>query len=408
MTAGRDVQPGREAFIRLILEKSCFERRTERVELAEALWRVTAEPLCSVYDLPNLPSSRMDGIALRYDQLMAEKDHTALWRCGREYVFSNTGVPVAAAYDTVVLIEDVELTSDGGIRLTAFPERKGENIRPVGSTMQKGDLLCPAYTRVTPELMGFLAAGGIRSLSVLAKPRVAILPTGDELVSYTIPLPPGKTTETNGMVLKAKVEAWGGRPCLYPVIPDDPDQMEAALLQASKQSDIVILIAGSSKGQCDYAPGVLEKIGDVLVREVGHGPAKHTSFTLTPAGRPVLGLVGPPRGAELTMDWYVLPLLCRYLGQPVPAPVVVKAQLDGRLKAHVPFSFYAAVELVKAEDGYHAAPLDPFVQSYARCVRACAGVVHIPGGRVFEPGETVEVELRVPSECIRASSALRE
>ncbi len=89
--------------------------------------------------------SKNKRMMLRYDQLMDDQDKLADWRCGAEYRYSNTGVAVAEGYDMVVLIEDVEIREDGGISLQALPKNKGENIRPVGSSMAKGELLFPAY-----------------------------------------------------------------------------------------------------------------------------------------------------------------------------------------------------------------------------------------------------------------------
>ena len=393
------VIPGREEFIALSCSLTEFSPETERVYLKESLGRVTAGDTYAVNTLPNRPASRMDGIAVRFDQVIRDQGKTEAWELGREYVFSNTGVAVPDAYDTVILIENVSFDRQGRLRIHQLPEAKGACVQPCGKVMQKGELLLPASTCISPSRLGLLAAGGIQQVEVLARPRVAVIPTGDELVPFNIPLPPGKNVETNGLVLEAYLKEWGAEPVLYPIIPDDKERLFQALEQAVAQSDVVLFIAGSSKGSHDYAKAVLERAGKVYVYEVAHGPAKHTSFTLA-MGKPVLGIVGPPGGAELTAEWYVKPLLCKYLRQPVPLPQKLEVELLEEIKAHVPFDFYTRVEVTKRANGYFAKGINGFQTSRANSCRKGNAVLHIPGGKVLIPGERALVELRVPLEYI--------
>ncbi len=391
-------QPNRDELVAMLMERVDFVPETEIVPVLDSVDRVAAEDIVSVNTLPNAPASRMDGIAIRFEDWNTCAGNTEKWQEGADYVFSNTGVAIPSGYDTVVLIEQVEFSANGVLRITKAPEAPGENVTLPGSRVETGTRILSRGTVITPQKMGLLVSCGIRKVPVIRKPRVAVIPTGDELVSYRVPLPRGKNVETNGIVLSALLQKWGAEPALYPIIPDDPEQLHAALRQAVEESDIVVFNGGSSKGSHDYATDVLGRVGEVLVYEVGHGPGKHTSFTMADR-TPVIGLVGPPGGAELTAGWYVRPLVCKYLGIPDLKPRTVQAELTEAVKAHVPFDFYTQVQIVRRGEKYSAHPINMFA-GRGRGAEESNAVLHIPGGTVFRAGDMVTAELKIPEEYI--------
>lgn len=392
-------QPTRDELVAMLLNKVSFSPESELVPLLDSVDRVAADDISAVNTLPNMPCSRMDGIAIRYADYQKCGGNTGHWREGSEYVYSNTGVAIPEGYDTVVLIEQVEFDENGLLRITRAPETIGENVTPPGSKLSAGQKLVSKGTVITPPLMGLLASGGVRMVPVVKKPRVSIIPTGNELVSHLVPLPKGKNVETNGIVLAAMLRKWGSEPVLYPIIPDDLTQLCAALSQAVAESDVVIFNAGSSKGSHDYAGDVMNSVGEVLVYEVGHGPGKHTSFAMA-GNKPIIGLVGPSGGAELTAGWYVYPLVCKYLGIPAIRPEILEAVLTEPVKAHVPFDFYTQLHVVRRGTGYVAQPLNMFKMNRSQVAERANAVLHIPGGKVFAAGDTVRVELKTPKEYI--------
>lgn len=400
-------QPERQEMTELILSYSKFDSAQELIPLREALGRVNSRPLRAVNTLPNQPVSHMDGIAYRYADYQAAGGDCRAWQEGVDYCFSNTGVAVPQQFDTVTLIEDVDF-SGGGLRILRAPAASGEHIAPVGSRMQSGQLLVAADTLLTPAHLGLLASGGVMQLLVYKRPRVAIIPSGDELLSAEAPLQPGKNVESNSIVLSAQITSWGGEPVVWPIIPDDPDFLSDVLRQAVDSCDIVILNAGSSKGRKDFAAEALNRVGEVYVYEVGHGPGKHTSFTLAQNGKPILGLVGPSGGAELTAEWYLQPLICKYLHKPVLPPPTVTVRLMQEVKAHVPFEFFMSLIIYRQPDGsYWAWPgggpgRAPRLRGDGQLPNA---VLRIPGGRVFAAGEYAEAELRLPEALLPQLSA---
>lgn len=418
--------PTRDEYLAMILQETWVSPASEMVPLRRAVGRVTAVATRCPRMIPDVPLSAMDGIAVCFDRLMSEAERTEHWVCGEDYVFSNTGNAVDERFDTVILIEQVTVLDSGGVNLTQLPAFAGENINPPGSMLREGEELLPKGYRITPFQLGLLAAGGIRMIHAVKKPRVVIIPTGDELVPVDLPLPRGKNVETNGLVLEAFIRQWGGEPILYPIVADNPERLTQTLEQATTEGDIVILNAGSSKGSRDYARDVLGKLGKVYCYEVAHGPAKCTSFTMI-GKTPVLGIVGPAVPAEMTMVWYVRPLIEHYLGCPITGPSYISAVLTREARSHVPFDFYMqAIVRKTAEGAYCATPLIPFRPNGVE-MSACAmglsvepgtphskrvemsaranGFLKIPGGRVFQEGEAVEIELKVPEEAIHCCLA---
>ena len=165
------------------------------------------------------------------------------------------------------------------------------------------------------------ASGNNTEVQVFAKPVVGFIPTGNELVVPGSDVARGKNIETNSLVAKGKIEGWGGVCRVFDIVPDDPAAIRATVLEAARTCDIVVLNAGSSKGNDDWNIEMLEEVGTVLYHETTHGPGHHSSGSVV-EGTPVVGISGPPGGAAFTMDFYLYPVMMRWFGLP--------AELDKR------------------------------------------------------------------------------
>ena len=176
--------PRREEMVRLIRAHVTPVGREELLPFDRVLGRVCARDIHSNNTLPNQPVSRFDGIAVRYVDFAAGPPDTSAWREGREYAYGNTGVAMPPGYDTMIAIEDVTFT-ETGIILRSRPACQGEMVHEIGAYLQKGERLVAKGELILPAHIGLLAAGGVAEAPVCAKPRLGIIPTGDELVPPT-------------------------------------------------------------------------------------------------------------------------------------------------------------------------------------------------------------------------------
>ncbi len=311
-----------------VLDAWSFERELETVEVPDALGRVAAHDVLSVNTLPNKLTSNMDGIAVRFDAFADGMPDTSTWVRGRDWQFCNTGIGMPDDFDTAIRIEDVEVSDDDEhVSLRAIPERRGQATTPIGSSLREGDLLVRQGELLTPALLAVLNMGGHTLVDVVKKPIVAFIPTGNELVDAGEDLPEGKNVESNAVMVCAKLTLWGAEPLRYEIVPDDWEKLEATLADAAARADIVVINAGSSKGSDDFTCEILEKNGRMLHHMLAQGPGRHCSAAMLD-GTPVIGISGPPIGAEFTCDWMVKPLVDRYLGLPGNYPPMVYARME--------------------------------------------------------------------------------
>ncbi|MBM6998779.1 molybdopterin molybdotransferase MoeA [bacterium] len=354
------IEMGREQAIGALLARCAFAPPAETVGVRDAIGRVLARDVTSQVSVPGALTCRMDSVAVRFDDFVdgdasaddvaagacggcdgtpvdaasgaSHEPHvptrvpdTSAWDRGAQWQFANTGVAMPAGFDTAVRIEDVTVTTDeSGATRVAFrraPHRRGEGTEPAGSRMRPGDLIAAAGTTVSPLVAAGIATGGHAEVAVIARPRVAFIPTGNELVPVGVAAPVDKNLETNSIMIAGKVRQWGGEPVVWPIVPDDRAQIKDALLAAVRSCDIVVINGGSSKGSDDWTCEVLEEIGEVLCHEIAHGPGHHTSLSVL-EGKPVIGISGPPMGAEFTTDFYLLPVMQRWFGREERVPRV--------------------------------------------------------------------------------------
>ena len=334
------IELSREEAIRTLLDVCRFSPEHETVPIEQAVGRVLAEDVIAQLDMPNCLTCKMDSVAVHWSDFENGMPDTTGWVKGINWEFANTGVGMPEGFDTAITVEHV-LFSDGdtGIAFDALPSKKYAGTVPRGSRMKKGDLLVSAGTVVTPLLAAHILSGNNTEVNVIKKPRVTFIPTGNELVtapgkaaapSVEDPVPRGKNIETNSVMISGKIRAWGGEPFCHEILPDDPAVIEKVLKEAAACSDIIVLNAGTSKGNDDWSIEVVEKIGTVYYHQTTHGPGHH-SWCAVIDDVPVIGISGPPGGASFTTDFYVYPAIMKYLRQTDRLP-----RLRVRLGADLP------------------------------------------------------------------------
>jgi len=274
--------PQAQSRLREALEESNLWRvlGVEPIPLDEnALGRVTAEPIWAKVSSPHYHASAMDGFAVRAlstGGAMPSKPATLM--IGPEAQYVDTGDPLPIWANAVIPIENAESLDENGqitqdirapksirIRAAVAP---WSHVRPLGEDIVATQLVLPKGHTLRPVDLGAIAASGHPEIKVARKPKVAILPTGTELVPIGSKLKTGDILEYNSLVLAAQVKAMGGEPTRYPITKDDFDLICEQVLDAAQDNDLVLLNAGSSAGAEDFSAKVVEKLGTLLVHGV--------------------------------------------------------------------------------------------------------------------------------------------
>lgn len=386
--------PSREMMKKFLIEQIDFKRNFEVVDLYNAVDKISAEDVKAKVILPKLPVSKMDGIGVCFADFKDGILDTENWQEGKEYIFANTGCVVSEPYDTVILIEDVRFI-DGKLKILAKPEIKGQLIDPPGSLIGKDEVLVNKYEKITAPQVGLLASGGIKEVKVIARPKIAFIPTGDELVSWqSEDYPVYKNIESNSMMLSAFCKQYQADLTIFPIIPDDKEKIKEALTKASEIADIILINAGSSKGTKDFTLDLLETEGEVLVYELGCRPGKHSSFSKFNQ-KPVLGIAGPPNGAELAMRFYLKAIMQAYYHQKLSSLETVNVIVDFDFTAPKNADFCLQVHIFKQDDKYHAQIINPKGVTRATLLQKYNGFIYQLKGTSLNVGDEVTAELIV-------------
>jgi len=385
----------------------------EELPLDQALGRVTAQPVWAALSSPGYHASAMDGYAVRSADTIGAME-TAPKRLGvgpdgpARYV--DTGDPVPAWADAVIMIENVQRIDDGAggesieIQAGVAPWTA---VRPMGEDMVASELVLPANHLLKPVDLGALAGCGHPAVSVRRRPAVAIIPTGTELITVEQAarngVKSGDIIEYNSLVLAAQVREWGGVPTRYPIVADDYDTIKATVLEASAGHDLVLVNAGSSAGSEDFTSSVVEELGTLLVHGVAVRPGHPVILGMLSAhNTPVIGIPGYPVSCALTAETFVEPLLSHWLGLPPREKPKMSASITRKLLSPIGEDEMVRVTVGRVGERTIAAPLSRGAGVITSLVRA-DGIVRIPRfSEGVAAGQDVTVELyRDPSEIER-------
>lgn len=307
----------------------------EALPLEAAAGRTLATPAAARVASPPWSCSAMDGYAVRSADV---KGPCAL--PVTESVFAGdappralspgetfrifTGAPVPDGADAVVREESVR--REGSLAAFGAAARPGENVRLAGEDVEEGGTALEAGVRLGARQIALLAAVGVRDVRVRRRPRIAILATGDEIVS-------GRTPDSNGEAIAGLVRAAGGEPSRS-AVGDRVEEVEAALARGLEASDAVFTIGGVSVGERDHVPAALARIGaEVRVHGVPMKPGKPFLFALA-GGKPVLGLPGSPSACLVAFEVFARPALLALSGaarrERVAVPVRLSEGVEGK------------------------------------------------------------------------------
>ncbi len=294
----------------------------ETIGLSEALGRVLAETVTSQVWIPPADSSAMDGFAVRAEDVQsvpAVLDVVEDLPAGRasrrkigpgEAACIMTGAALPEGADAVVMIERTEPEAER-VRVLESAET-GQHVRRAGSDVDPGTRIANPGTVLNAACIGMLAGIGRTTLRVAARPRVAILATGDELVEPDRLEPDGRIVSSNSWALRAALREIGAEPVYLGIAPDEPGEIEARFRQALA-CDAVVSTGGVSVGDRDWIKQVLADLGgEMKLWRVNMKPGAPMAFVVID-GRPVFGLPGNPVSTLVTFEQFVRPALLRMM-----------------------------------------------------------------------------------------------
>ncbi|HET7325849.1 MAG TPA: molybdopterin biosynthesis protein [Nocardioidaceae bacterium] len=373
----------------------CPERLdATRVPLEQAVGRVTAEPVWATRSSPVGDVAAMDGIAVLARATGGASQTTPLQLDPDAYEVVDTGDPMPETFDAVVMREQVHyVATDAGESaeiLAAVPPY--QHVRSIGEDVSAGELLLSEGHRLRPVDVAAAAAAGATELLVRRQPRVAVIPTGDEIVPVGSPPQQGEILDTNSLMLVAQAREVGCEAWATPIQPDVVDQIGAAVRDAAAAADLVVVVAGSSAGRDDYTARVVAELGALAVHGVAVRPGHPVVLGAVDA-TPVVGVPGYPVSAALTFDIFAAPVLAGLEGAAPPHRPEVPARLARKLPSVVGMDDWVRVRLGSVGGQVVASPLPRGAGVLTSLVRA-DGLLLVPAGvEGHHAGEEVSVQL---------------
>ena len=387
----------------------------EEVPILDSPGQVLAEDLRSAINVPPLDNSAMDGYALRAkDTSGAQRGSARLLRVidtvaagsisDKEVVQGTairimTGAPVPRGADSVVRFEDTDETArqrggplfEIGICVEA---KEGQNIRRAGEDIAEGQVVLPAGTIIRPAEVGVLASLGMSTVSVIARPVIAIVATGNELVEVGQPLPKGKIYNSNSYSVAALVRRYGGIPRVLGIALDSKESLVAAI-RGGLDADMLITSGGVSVGDYDIVKDVLAQEGEIGFWSVRMKPGKPLAFGQIKGVDkivPHLGLPGNPVSSMVTFEMFARPAILKMMGKRNLAKPTIEAVLEDHILNNDGRRVFTRAIVEKRGNRYFARLTGPQGSGVLTSMSLANGLVIVPED-VAEagPGATVRV-----------------
>ncbi|SEH12334.1 molybdopterin molybdotransferase [Natronorubrum sediminis] len=387
------------------------ETGIETIDIERADGRILAAPITAARSVPHYQRAAMDGYAVRAADTFGASDRSPevlriADKTGGDASVSadtaarvHTGSALPEGADAVVMIEHVAERESVGELEVEDAVAEGENVAPVGEDIEEDQHLYEAGHRLRPSDLGLLRSAGYAKVTVATPPTVGVVPTGEELVERDPD--PGEVVETNGLTVSRLVERWGGTATYRDVVTDDPDSLRVAI-QRDLTKDVVVTTGGSSVGQRDLLPEVIDDLGEVLVHGVGLKPGHPVCLGIVEE-TPVLALPGYPVACIVNAVQFLRPVM-NWLEGTTPAPhPTTNARLERKIPSEPGTRTFARVQLEEREFGdgdfgpdeprYRAIPTRASGSGVLSSVALADGWVVVGDEREGIPaGETVAVE----------------
>ncbi len=392
-----------EALARMLAEIQPLE--VTQVPLAESLGLVLAEAVVAQEDMPPFANSAMDGYALRSSDSRSRQGQPARLHItgsvAAGYVAESavmegtamrimTGAPVPSGADSVI---QVELTRADGPESEWVeilePVAPGNNIRPAGEDMRRGQTILRHGMEIGPWEIGMLATLGRASVQVVRRPRVAILGTGDEVIDIDQPLQPGKIRNSNSYLLEAAVRRSGAQALRLGIARDTVESLREKFGEAM-QSDLIITTGGVSVGDFDLVKNIMAEQGAINFWRINMRPGKPVAFGHI-GTIPLLGLPGNPVSAAVTFELFGRPVIRKMLGHTRLQRPVIEVVVEDGVGERVQRRHYVRAHVERLNGRYVARTTGNQGSNILTSLLDANAFIIVPeGGTVIRPGEPAQ------------------
>lgn len=402
---GRNMIPVEEALEIVLASVEPLEG--QEVEILDALDRVLDEDVVSQEDIPPFDNSAMDGYAVRASDLRGASGNSPIILDVIEdlqagYVARNsvsegrairimTGAPMPSGADSVVMVEYTKTSDD---KVEVFQEvSPGENVRRAGEDVAKGAKVLSKDDPLGPAEIGLLASLGKARVRVIRPARVAILATGDELLTLDEPIEPGKIRSSNTYTLVSQCKRCKAVPMNLGIAKDTKEDV-ASKLEEARAADVIVTSAGVSVGDYDIVKDVLEELGTRFeFWKVAMKPGMPTAFGLM-EGKPVFGLPGNPVSSMVTFELFVRPAVLKMMGRKRLKRPVVSAVLEEEVQKKPGRVNFVRAWVTCVDGVYHASTTGPQGSGILRSMSLANGLIVVPKDTtLLNKGEEVSVQL---------------
>ena len=381
----------------------CARLPTVTLPLVEALGHVTAGAVTAAEAVPAFDNTAMDGYAVRSADTEAAPvtlDVVDTLAAGRapdvavgpgQAVRIMTGAPIPPGADAVIMVERTRALDGGGQMVAEVSVAAGNHIRRAGEDLEVGRVVFDPGEVLQPAHVGVLAGLGIHAISVVRRPRVGVISTGDELVDSSAPLALGQVRDSNRYSLLSLVREAGLEGVDLGLVRDEPEVIRATIARGAETCDAVLTSGGVSMGDYDCVKVVLDEMGEMSWMQVAIKPAKPFAFGLV-GGTPVFGLPGNTVSSMVSFELLARPALRRMMGHSqlhrprvqATAASALRRHPDGKIHfARVVWSYRQGRYEVRSAGGQGSHQLSSLA--------AANGLAVLPDGHGADAGDAVEL-----------------
>jgi putative molybdopterin biosynthesis protein len=377
----------------------------ESIPVGQSLGRITSEAIFAKMSSPFYHASAMDGYAVKFaDTFGASERSPKKLDYGRQAISVNTGDPLPDGFDSVIMVEDVNIiqqkeswTKDAQKRVVEYIEiikaaTPWQHVRVIGEDIVSTELIVPENHKIRPVDIGAIISGGHVSVHVRRRPKIVLIPTGSELVEPGSELRKGNIIESNSFILSALVQEWGGEALRVKPVPDSIEEIKKAIKEGCEVGDLVVVNAGSSAGSADFTAQAIAQLGEVIQHGINIKPGKPVILGWI-KNTPVLGIPGYPVSAFITFSIFARIIVCTLLGTEPPYTEYMTAKLSRQVASSLGQEEFLRVKLGKVGENMIATPVSRGAGVLMSLVRA-DGFVRIPAmSEGLGAGTEVNVEL---------------